>query len=240
MDARDAFLGSVVSVSTPEKVVALTFDDGPSPVYTPRLLDVLARHGAKATFFMLGAMAERHSEIVRQVVDGGHEIGNHSWDHLSLPTVSRRQADAQISRARSVLRPHGQQLFRPPFGHLDISTFLLARYRGYRTIGWSALAEDWLDNDAYWISDKLKQIVRPGMIVLLHDSLNNWLKEEYRDRTPTVNAVDMLLECMSDYRFVTVSELMACGRPVKRYWFKSPEQDFLSKLKTNSAAPYEG
>ena len=101
--------------------MALTFDDGPDPEHTPRLLEVLARHGAKATFFMVGARAARHPELVARVAAEGHEIGNHGWDHPSLPALPSAAVAGQLERTRAVLAPHGQALMRPPYGHQDLA-----------------------------------------------------------------------------------------------------------------------
>src|SRR6478735_7834989 len=83
--------GVITHVDTTEAVVALTFDDGPHPQWTPRLLDLLDRHGAKATFFMVGEMAMRHPDLVDRVISAGHAIGNHSWNHPSFPAVTSSQ-----------------------------------------------------------------------------------------------------------------------------------------------------
>ena len=105
--------GSTFAVATDERLMALTFDDGPDPEHTPRLLEVLARHGAKATFFMVGARAARHPELVARVAAEGHEIGNHGWDHPSLPALPSAAVAEQLERTRAVLAPHGQALMRP-------------------------------------------------------------------------------------------------------------------------------
>src|SRR5262245_9978868 len=95
--------GSLVSVDTQEPVAALTFDDGPDPVFTPRLLNVLERYHAHATFFMVGEIAERYPEIVRQVANDGHTIANHSWDHPSFPLIRAFERRMQLRRCSSVL-----------------------------------------------------------------------------------------------------------------------------------------
>lgn len=99
------FIGTITHVSTRELLVALTFDDGPHPDYALRLLDILERHQAHATFFMLGEAAKRHPEIVTMVARQGHAIGNHSWDHPSFPLVNGRERRAQIRACGKAIEP---------------------------------------------------------------------------------------------------------------------------------------
>ena len=226
---------AIVSVRTEAKLLALTFDDGPDPDWTPRLLEVLAKAGAKATFFMVGARAARHPELVARVAAEGHEIGNHTWDHPSLPTLGPEAVAEQIARTRDQLAPHGQALLRPPYGHQDRSVDLAARRFGYRTICWHATGEDWLDRDAATIAGLLAEKAEPGAIFLLHDSLYSWEEAAVRDRTPTIEAVAMLVERLPGWRFVTVSELLAAGAVRERVWENRPAAGFFETLKTAEA-----
>src|SRR5262245_35411618 len=129
-------LGVVTAVQTKEPVIALTFDDGPHPEWTPRLLDLLARYDAKATFFVLGAMAERHPHIVERMRLEGHAVGNHSWNHPSLPSIPLRQRWEQFAHCRAALGGRDGQLARPPFGDLDWTTRFLLLFMGYRIVCW--------------------------------------------------------------------------------------------------------
>ena len=133
-------MGMITSVSTSQPVVALTFDDGPDPLCTPRLLDVLQEHNAKATFFMVGQAAARHPGIVEQVADGGHVIGNHSWDHPSFPLITGRERRAQIQAREKAIAPYGQRLFRPPYGDQSLLSCLEAMWLGYQVIMYSVTA----------------------------------------------------------------------------------------------------
>jgi peptidoglycan/xylan/chitin deacetylase (PgdA/CDA1 family) len=227
--------GSLMRVRTAEKAMALTFDDGPDPAATPRLLDVLARQGMRATFFVIGARAVRHPDLVARMIAEGHEIGNHSWDHPSLPTLSAAGVAAQIRRTRAALAPHGQRLLRPPYGHQTLGTHLIARRYGYRVVIWSLSGADWSGEDAGTLLARIRSQAAPGAIVLLHDSLCTWMRPEARDRGPTLAAVAALPEQLPDYRFVTVSELLGCGRPEMRYWSEAPDRVWLAGLESSGA-----
>ena len=216
---------------TDERLMALTFDDGPDPEHTPRLLEVLARHGAKATFFMVGARAARHPELVARVAAEGHEIGNHGWDHPSLPSLPSAAVAEQIERTRAVLAPHGQALMRPPYGHQDLRTHRIARRLGYRPVFWSVTGEDWRGHDAATIAGHVLERAAPGAIVLLHDSLFAWEEAAFRDRSACFAAVETLLERLPDYRFVTVSELLRRGAARQRYWVQLPDRADMARLR---------
>lgn len=214
--------GSVLSVRLSEKWMALTFDDGPDPVTTPAVLDALARHGMRATFFLVGDRAERYPELVSRIIAEGHEVANHSWDHSSMTSLPMAEVKVQIAHTRDALSPHGQMLFRPPFGHQTLSTCLVARRLGYRVVIWSLVGRDWLDESAQEIADKIVAGAAPGAIVLLHDSLCAFAEERYRDRGPTLDAIDLVAEHLPHYRFVTMSDMLAAGAPVIRYWRRAP------------------
>jgi len=236
--AKRRLFGTIVSVRTPEKFLALTFDDGPDPVYTPAILEALARHNAKATFFMVGSRAQRHPDIVANVAAEGHEIGNHSWDHESLPLLSTRDVRIQINRTRNALGPVAGPLIRPPYGHQTLRTFLISRTLGYQVVGWTAHGSDWSGSGAPLIAQMLLQKSQPGSIILLHDSLCTYADERFRDRRPTIEAVNTLLGTLQDYRFVTVSELLGKGPLVKRYRVVKPKLQIIQQLKSATHDEY--
>jgi peptidoglycan/xylan/chitin deacetylase (PgdA/CDA1 family) len=232
-------IGPISHVSTEEPVVALTFDDGPQPDFTSRLLQVLAKHGAHATFFMLGTMARRHRDIVRMVAEQGHAIGNHTADHPSLPLVSRYERWRQIRSCSRALAPYEHKLFRPPYGQRDFGSCVDAALLGYSIIAWNAHAFDWLDHDAEWMVKHMISQIRPGSIITLHDALHNVIETRYADRSPTVRAVDLLLEQMGGkYQFVTVPELLRYGRAERQTCFGTVNRDFLEGLKPNDGPLY--
>ncbi|HEX2524363.1 MAG TPA: polysaccharide deacetylase family protein, partial [Terriglobia bacterium] len=139
------FLGTVTSVQTRVPVASLTFDDGPHPEFTPRLLDILRHHKARATFFMLGQAAQKHPEIVRRVAEAGHAIGNHTWDHLSFPLLSERERQRQLKTCADAIAPYGLRLFRPPYGEQSLASRLSAARLGYEVIMFSVDVGDFCE-----------------------------------------------------------------------------------------------
>lgn len=229
-DALARRLGAITRVRTQQRIAALTFDDGPHPEWTPRLLDLLDQHGAKATFFVVGAMAERHREIIERIAKEGHALGNHSWSHPSFPLIGRAERISQITRCERTIGARSTKLFRPPFGDLDWSTRWLLERLGYAVICWDAAGVDWERRDADWILAMLRRQLRPGSIVLLHDQLFTFSATDEASRVEVFTALDRLLAQESAYRFVTVPELLTCGEPEKKLWLKRSDAEWLSAL----------
>jgi len=213
-------IGTITNVTTKEPVAALTFDDGPDPGFTPKLLNILAKHNAYATFFMIGKAAERYPELVQQVAQAGHAIGNHSWDHLSFRAINRRQRLQQIRSCSKAIAPYGLKLFRPPYGDQSITSRIDAFLLGYKVITWNIAANDWEKHDPEWIFNKLERSLKPGSIILLHDSLWTTIVKGTEDRSYMLKALDMFLERnITKFRFITIPELFRYGKTVKRIWF---------------------
>ena len=141
------FLGSITHVATADPVAALTFDDGPHAEYTPRLLDILARHHARATFFMLGQSAIQYPDLLRRIAQAGHAIGNHSWDHASFPFITGRQRREQIRACARAIAPYGQRLFRPPYGEQSLASRLNILRMRYKVILFNCEVGDWFNPD---------------------------------------------------------------------------------------------
>lgn len=227
---RNDVLGSVSRIATTEPIVALTFDDGPHPVYTPQLLDLLAAYDAQATFFMLGVHAEAHPALVRRVAAAGHAIGNHTYDHPSFPLIGARERWRQIRACAAAIAPLGSRLFRPPYGHESLASHATARLLGYDVVAWSAHASDWEQQTPRGLFKRLLDQVEPGRIVLLHDAIYAPPSPEVADRSAMIEALGMLLRALSPrYRFVTVPTLLTKGRVVRR-WYPPPDRAFLATL----------
>ena len=225
-------VGTISRVETKSPVMALTFDDGPHPMVTPRVLKILEKHGARATFFMLGKAAKRHPQLVKQVANAGHAIGNHSYDHPSFPLITSRERRIQIRACANATAPYGHRLFRPPFGDQNLPSYLDALCLGYKVVTWDMVAEDWLDHSAEWMADRLIEKARPGSVILLHDTLVLSLSERYCSRENMLEALNIFLAHLSsDFRFVTVTELLRYGPPVRKFWKQEPNTQFLSKLR---------
>lgn len=138
--------------------LALTFDDGPNPVWTPRLLTALADHGVKATFFLMGSRAQQEPALVRRIAAEGHLIGNHSWSHPNLSVQSAKRIREELARTSSTLEQiTGKQVryFRPPFGARRPAVFRIARSLGLTTVLWNAMTDDWQEPSSQRITAEL-------------------------------------------------------------------------------------
>lgn len=228
----EPFLGSVRSVVTSERIAAMTFDDGPHPEHTPRLLDVLAMHGAKATFFVVGAAAAAQPEVTKRIVAEGHTLANHTFDHRSVPLLPRSEREQQLRRCQAALASFGgdNRLFRPPYGDQSLASRIDALRLGYEVVAWTFHCSDWLEHDTDFFTGRLTAQLRPGSIFLLHDSLYRMADPKLADRSATVGAVATLLRTRPDYAFVTVPELLKRGRAHKTMWFKKPQVAWLAQV----------
>jgi peptidoglycan/xylan/chitin deacetylase (PgdA/CDA1 family) len=144
--------------------------------------------------------------------------------------LSAAEVGEQLRRTRDALGDAGGPLMRPPYGDETFETNRVARSMGYRVTLWSVNGCDWLDDDAETLAKRILDAAHPGAIVLLHDSLQSWEAEAYRDRTPTFDAVEKVVRALPDWRFVTVSELIALGSPVTRGWVKRTSAADLAAL----------
>jgi peptidoglycan/xylan/chitin deacetylase (PgdA/CDA1 family) len=154
--------------------VRLTFDDGPAPTATSAVLDTLAAWGAKATFYVTGSMAAARPALVRRASAEGHRIGNHSWSHPDLTTLTRAQVRSQLQRTTDVIRQatgNAPTEWRPPYGATNDLVEAAAQDVGLSSmVLWTVDPRDWADPPATTIRDRVLQRVRPGSVVLLHDA----------------------------------------------------------------------
>lgn len=198
--------GALYDVPTTDKVVALSFDDGPDPRWTPAVLDLLRSHGAHATFFMVGEHALGHRDLVADVLAEGDEIGNHTMTHPHLPDLSRAEIRHEIRGGESAIVEAGAptpSLFRPPIGLTDERVAAETRAIGERAVFWRMCVERFVNHQPVQAGvDQMLQRVRPGMVILAHDG-------GIPDRGRTMQALPALLDGLvaRGYQIVTVSEL---------------------------------
>ena len=213
--------GTITSVATDQPVVAITFDDGPDPTWTPKVLAVLDAHGAKATFFVIGKYVEKHPDIVARLHEGGHALGNHTYDHPSFPLVSRRERRRELRACAEALAPYPQlrKLFRPPYLDQSVASRYDAWRLGYEVIACNLHANDWEDRPAGEMADVLNGSVAPGDVIMLHDVVRD---QRYLRREAMITALDAFLGRQAALRFVTVPQLLAAGRPQREMWIKRP------------------
>jgi peptidoglycan-N-acetylglucosamine deacetylase len=197
-------------ISAGSKKLALTYDDGPNDPHTMRLLEVLARHEVRATFFMIGRYVRQRPDIVREVSRVGHVIANHTFSHPLLTFKSAGEIASELADCEQALNDTiggHSNLFRPPFGGRRPSVLRVARKLGLKTVMWNVTAYDWDAHSADDIERKVIRRVRGGDVILLHDGGH---KEFGADRSRTVEASDRLIAKYKSegYEFVTVPEMM--------------------------------
>jgi len=195
---------------TGRRAVALTFDDGPHPVYTERILQILSRYQVPAAFFPLGRHIERYPELVREAVRLGHLIGNHTYGHRHLVFLSRRAVREELRRCSSLIAEiTGQDplFFRPPRGLLGPGALREAARMGMRTVLWTCSSKDWTRPGASVIARRVLSGSRRGSIILLHDAKYDDLEE---DRHQTVQALPMIIRGLRrrGYRLVSLYDLI--------------------------------
>jgi peptidoglycan/xylan/chitin deacetylase (PgdA/CDA1 family) len=208
--------GTVYHENVTEKVVALTFDDGPSPQWTPLILDELKKADVKATFFMLGEHVKEYPEIARRVAAEGHDIGNHTYSHHVLVYYKMDELEKEIKEAEEVIfRVTGKMttFFRPPKAWLTTQEKQKIKELGYQVVLWSLNSKDWVTFDDKYIVRYLLYHIRPGDIILFHDS-GGVFSVEGGNRKETVLAIRRLIERLKErgYRFATVTELLKMGK----------------------------
>jgi len=189
--------------------IALTFDDGPNPAATPRLLEVLARHNVRATFFLIGDFVRLEPALTREIAAAGHAIGNHTMTHRFLPRYSAARIQAELAGCNAALEDTlgGRvELFRPPHGGRTPAVFRAATSLGLKTVQWNLIVGDWMDVSSELILSRLEKGIADhrrggrGTNVVLHDGGQAGLGQP---RLKTVEAVETLLQRLApDTEFV--------------------------------------
>lgn len=190
-----------------QRCIGITFDDGPGP-YTDQLLQTLAAHNVRATFFMVGTQVQRFPEVAKDVASAGMQIGNHSWNHDDLTTLGASGAAADITQANDLIeqttgvRP---ELMRPPYGSTNSS---IVNAVGMPEILWSVDPEDWKYRDSDYVANYVSAHAERGDIVLMHDI-----------HQTTVNAVPRILDNLQaqGYTLVAVDTLLGTSLPAGKY-----------------------
>ncbi|TDB87888.1 polysaccharide deacetylase family protein [Micromonospora fluostatini] len=191
--------------------VALTFDDGPRPQWTPMVLDTLDRYAVPATFFLVGERARRHADLVRGRL-GRHEVGNHSWAHHDLARLDAPAVHEDLCRAHEAVAEAAgvpPRLFRPPYGHLGGAVLHAAVRLDYRLVLWSLqMVEREYPDDPVGHARRIVADVRPGTILLAHDVGT-------RRRRVALDGLPLLITGLRDrgYEFVTVSQMLQNDGP---------------------------
>ncbi len=197
-----------VSNRNAQKCIALTFDDGPHPKYTRQILDILDKHNAKATFFVIGKNAKLYPDIVKEELERGHEIGNHTYSHPDLKKISASEFIDEINMCSDIIAEiTGKKpvLFRPPGGYINNGIVKEVIDYGGTTVLWSWRQDtkDWACPEAECIVSTVLNNLNDGDIILFHDYNG--------EKSPTPKALEKILSELSQkgYQFVTVSELMS-------------------------------
>lgn len=191
--------------------VALTFDDGPNPAWTPRLLEILARDGVCATFFLLGGHAQAEPALVRRIAAAGHLIGNHSWSHPNLAFSGRARIREELQQTRDILQQitgKPVRYFRPPFGARRPAALGVARELGMVPVLWNVMTSDWSDPSGERIGERLiarvTRLTHQGWAanIVLHDGGH---LDPRAHRGPSLTAAGLLLARFKpSHKFVTV------------------------------------
>ena len=187
--------------------IALTFDDGPHPIYTKKILDLLDRYKIKATFFIIGENARYYKETLREIVKRGHEIGNHTFSHAIIKDKSVSDIMSEIEECRNTIYDicgENTVLFRPPGGLMaDVSAEDAELFENYDIILWSIDTMDWAHRESQKIAEYVINNTKSGDIILMHDYIGK--------DSPTPEALEIIIPSLIEmgYEFVTVGELIS-------------------------------
>jgi peptidoglycan-N-acetylglucosamine deacetylase len=209
---KSATVHTLIRGDISKKEIALTFDDGPHPTYTPKLLAILKQFNAKATFFVVGEMAEKYPNLIRDEIAAGHSVGNHTYHHVNLTKISPEYVATEIKACGEVIRditgkpPH---LFRPPGGDFNRQVSMVSTALDYTTVLWTDDPGDYASPGEAVINSRLMSSVNNGGIILIHDGIQQ-----------TIDVLPKILKVLQErgYKFVTIDEMLAhkAGNTVAR------------------------
>ena len=217
---RSQIFGTTLCRTASPTQLALTFDDGPNPAITPKLLDLLEQHHAKATFFLIGRFIRQCPELTREISARGHSLGNHTETHPNLFWLSPRGVRTEMEQCQGALRDvtgSAAKYFRPPFGLRNPWVVSTAREQGMQTVMWTLLPGDWREKSAEWLAARMQPIadhaqdtaqVGTGDVLCLHDGAH---RELNGDRTRTLKSLEYWLPRWRDLglKFVTIGEAVS-------------------------------
>ncbi|HGT1553441.1 TPA: polysaccharide deacetylase family protein [Clostridioides difficile] len=192
-----------------EKILALTFDDGPDEDFTPQVLDILKKNDVKATFFVVGEKVEYNKELLKRQYDEGHEIGNHTFTHINVAKNSYSSVEKEITDTQNIIKSVigvEPKIFRPPYRAMSKSVCDIIVSKGMNIILWSNLdPRDWSNPGVDAIINTILTKVQNGNIILLHD-----YNTKRNDKSQTIQALKVVIPKLKErgYKFVTVSELI--------------------------------
>lgn len=194
------------------KVVALTFDDGPDPEYTPVILDILQEYDVAATFFMVGRHVKQYPELARRIALEGHSLGSHTWSHRSLVPLSADYTRLEIVRAHEIIEQVtgiAPRFFRPPRGVYSAYARDFLQQQGYTMVLWDISSQDWAELPAHRIAGNVLHRVGPGSILLFHDG-GDLITAEGGNRNNTLKALPQVIKGLQKqgYYFLTIDELV--------------------------------
>ncbi len=185
--------------------IALTFDDGPHPRYTPQILDILDKYGIKATFFVIGENAKFYPDALIETTKRGHEIANHTYSHITLSSSNLYKLQGEIEKCEAEIfnfTEHKTKLFRPPEGMVCSEMTSVADNLDYTVILWNLDTKDWAHTPPDEIAQNVINNIKPGDVILMHDFIGR--------NSPTPKALEIFIPVLLEqgYKFVTVSELI--------------------------------
>jgi len=199
-----------IGLARGSRTLALTYDDGPNDPYTWRVMEVLERHGVKATFFLIGQFVKQKPEIARAIVEAGHAVGSHTWDHPNLIFCSASEVHRQLELAQKAIFDATEvepELFRPPFGGRRPASLRAVRAFGLKPIMWNVTCYDWRARSAEKIVAHAERQIHGGDVILLHDGGYGRMGA---DRSRTVKASEQILDRYlgEGYEFVTIPQML--------------------------------
>ncbi|MBM7624868.1 polysaccharide deacetylase family protein [Sporohalobacter salinus] len=189
--------------------IALTFDDGPDKLYTPKILKILKKYNVKATFFLLGKQVQKYPQVTKQIINEGHAIGNHTWSHPDLTKLNEEEIKEEILATEKEIKEitdRTTNLIRPPYGTTSDKLLDQLKEMNYKVIHWSIDSLDWNSNNKEEILNRVLSKLKPGSVILFHSSIG-----KNKSLTPTVQALPHIIKELKkrNIKLVTVNKLLS-------------------------------